>query len=65
MANVDQKNLIPLCILEVLHKYSDEDHLLTHNMMSKGANLLKSRGFENTSVFNEGGIVPLPNGARR
>ncbi len=34
MANVDQKNLIPLCILEVLRKYSDEDHLLTHNMIA-------------------------------
>ena len=31
MANVDQKNLIPLCILEVLKKYSDQDHMLTHN----------------------------------
>ena len=33
MANVDQKNLIPLCILEVLRKYSDPDHPLTHNMI--------------------------------
>ena len=33
MANVDQKNLIPLCILEVLRKYSDESHPLTHNMI--------------------------------
>ena len=34
MANVDQKNLIPLCILEVLRKYSDPDHPLTHNMIA-------------------------------
>lgn len=34
MANVDQKNLIPLCILEVLRKYSDLDHPLTHNMIA-------------------------------
>ena len=34
MANVDQKNLIPLCILEVLRKYSDPYHPLTHNMIA-------------------------------
>ena len=34
MANVDQKNLIPLCILEVLRKYSDPDHPLTHNIIA-------------------------------
>lgn len=34
MANVDQKNLIPLCILEVLKKYSDPEHPLTHNMIA-------------------------------
>lgn len=38
MANVSQKNLIPLCILEVLKKYSDQEHPLTH---SKIADLLE------------------------
>ena len=65
MLNCGQKMPYSITMSSIVLIVGLPDNSLFDNMMSTGANLLESRGFENTSVFNEGGIVPLPNEARR